>query len=316
MSWVNAVMHRHPCTVLWILGLVFAGCSGKQPLPAGEYFESANRNFRTGAFAVAVEEYRELLDQHPFSEHNEEAELRIAHAQYLNGSYAEAVVALTDFQRRHPTSSHLPFVGYVLGMCYVQQMTSPDRDQTAAQNAQTYFLTLSRQYPNSPFAELARERLAHCRDTLAQHELYVADFYERAGNRKASEIRMLTLAAQYGDTTTAARGLLQLAKHYQEQGEADHAALAYQAVTRLHPGTTFAVSAQQALQDLGQTDFLLTSDPVDSLLAANSRQRAPTAFETVQVPGLDTPRMPSQSAGPGPLMAPPSDPFGRGRAYY
>jgi outer membrane protein assembly factor BamD len=293
-----------------------AGCSTKQPLPAKEYFESANKNFRTGAYSAAVEDYRELLDQHPFSEHNEEAELRIAHAQYLQGSYAEAVVALSDFQRRHPTSPHLPFVGYILGMCYAQQLSQPDRDQTAAQNAQTYFLTLSRQYPESPFAELARQQLARCRDILAQHELYVAKFYERAGNGKATEVRLLTLAAQFGETTTAAQGLLQLAEHYQRRGETDHAALAYQAVTHLHPGTAFAVTAQQALQNLQKTGPLLGADPIDTLLAANGRQRAPTAFETVQLPGLTAPQMPRRSGGPGPLMAPPSDPFGRGRSYY
>ena len=128
---------------------------------------------------LAIDEYHELLDQYPFSEHNEEAELKIAHAQYLSGNYPEAVVALTDFQRRHPTSPHLPLVGYYLGMCYVQQMGTIDRDQTAARNAQTYFQTVAQQYPDSPFADLARQQLARCQESLAAHEFYVAKFYDR-----------------------------------------------------------------------------------------------------------------------------------------
>lgn len=154
-------MKRH-CSLL--LCLVVVGCAGKKHLTADEYFHQANDNFRQGAYALSIEEFHELLDQYPFSQYNEEAELKVAHAQYLAGSYPEAVVALTDFQRRHPTSPHLPFVGYYLGLCYVEQMRTTDRDQTAAQNAQSYFATVVNQYPDSPFAELAREQLAHCRE--------------------------------------------------------------------------------------------------------------------------------------------------------
>ena len=152
-----------------LLAVGFLGCAAKKHLTADQYFQQANDNFRNEAYTVAVEEFHELLDQYPFSEYNEEAELKIAHAQYLNGSYLEAIVAFTDFQRRHPTSPNLPFVGYYLGMCYARQMGTIDRDQTSAQNAETYFVTVSRQYPDSPFAELARQELAHCRENLAEH---------------------------------------------------------------------------------------------------------------------------------------------------
>src|SRR5262245_52969188 len=101
--------------LLWISIAAVAGCATKKSRTAEQYFKDANENFRTGALPVAIESYHELLDQYPFSEYSEEAELKIAHAHYLNGNYAEAIVALTDFQRRHPTSSHLPFVGYYLG---------------------------------------------------------------------------------------------------------------------------------------------------------------------------------------------------------
>lgn len=310
------MMQRRTATLLVGITLATAACGAKPHHTANEYFTDANTNFRAGALNVAVDQFKELLDQHPFSEYNEEAELKIAHAQYLNGSYAEAVVALTDFQRRHPTSPHLPFVGYTLGMCYVQQMSTPDRDQTATQNAQTYFLTVSRQYPDSPFAELAREQLARCREVLGEHELYVADFYQRKGNLKAAEIRLLSLASLYGETNVAAGGLLQLARLYKRQGEPDNAALAYRAVTQLHPGSTYAITAQRALQKMNKSDGSLTGDPVEMLLAANGRQRSPSAFETVQVPGIDLPKVPRRGSGMGPAIAPPFDPFGRGRSYY
>ena len=302
--------------LLLALAVSATGCAGKKHLTADQYFNDATRDFRSGALTLAADEFHELLDEYPFSEYNEEAELKIAHAQYLNGNYLEAIVALTDFQRRHPTSPHLPFVGYCLGMCYARQMGTIDRDQTSAQNAETYFLTVSRQYPESPFAELARQELARCRENLAQHELYVADFYERNGNNKAAEIRILTMASRFSDTDAAADGLLGLARLYRRSRHDENAVLAYQALAQLHPTGAQVETARRALRQLSDVDPPAAGDPLDLLLAANGRQRSTGTFETVQVPGLEPTRTAHRPTGAGaPAMVPPFDPFGRGRAY-
>jgi outer membrane protein assembly factor BamD len=315
---VLSAMARRRLALL-ALAVAVTGCAAKRHLTADQYFHDATENFRSGSLPVAIDEYRELLDQHPFSEYNEEAELKIAHAHYMAGDYPEAIVAFTDFQRRHPTSPHLPFVGYCLGMCYVQQMGTIDRDQSAAQNAEAYFVTVSRQYPDSPFTELAREELARCRENLAEHELYVANFYVHAGNEKAAEIRLLTMAARYGETPAAADGLLKLAKLYREERRLDNAVLAYQALTQLHPTGPQSVAAQSALKRLAHVDPPATADPLDLLLAANGRQRSTGTYETVtvQVPGLEPPRTAARrpSSVPGPALGPPVGPFGGGGPY-
>ena len=308
-------MNRSRISVL-ALAVALAGCAPKKHLTADQYFHEATEDFRSGSLVLAIDQFHELLDQYPFSQYNEEAELKIAHAQYLSGSYLEAVVALTDFQRRHPTSPNLPFVGYYLGMCYARQMGTIDRDQTSAQNAETYFLTVSRQYPDSPFAELARQELARCRENLAEHEQYVADFYERNGNNKAAEIRLLTMASRFGDTDAAADGLLGLARLYRRGQRDDNAVLAYQALTHLHPTGSQAETARHALSQLADVDPPATADPLDLLLAANGRQRSTGSFETVQVPGLEPVRTAHRPSGVGaPAMVPPFDPYGRGRPY-
>jgi outer membrane protein assembly factor BamD len=295
-----------------VIALGLLGCASKKHLTADQYFREASENFRHGAFTLAIDQYHELLDQYPFSQYSEEAEIRIAHAHYLLGRYAEAIVAFTDFQRRHPTSPHLPFVGYYEGMCYAKQMGTTDRDQAAAQNAQNVFLTVIQQYPDSPFADLARQQVARCRKNLAEHELYIARYYTKRGNDKAAEIRLLLLAARYGDTDASADALLRLGNLYRRDKQNSDAVLAYRALEQMHPRSTQAAAARRALDRLAKADPPAEGDPLDLLLAANGRQRGNENLEVVQVPGLEpmrTGRRPPAAVGPG--FGPAVDPFGR-----
>lgn len=288
------------------------GCSTKKQLTADQYFTQANDDFRNGGYAPAIESYRSLMDQYPFSDYTEEAELRIAHAQYLDGDYISAIVSFSDFQRRHPTSPHLPFVGYHLGMCYVQQMGTIDRDQTAAQSALAYFMTLLNQYPESPFAELGRFELAKCRESLAAHELYIARFYERRGNWSAAQLRLLLMAAQYGDTPSAADGLLWLTTDYVDIKNDEYATLALRALRQLHPRSEQTARAQSLMSGSELTNIPPTVDPLDLLLIANGRRRPAPNYA---LPDLPRNRERSAAPGPGPAV-PTMDPFGHGNVGY
>ena len=42
----------------------------------------------------------------------------------------EAVLAYTEFINLHPTNENLPYVMYQIGMCYYNQITTIDRDQS------------------------------------------------------------------------------------------------------------------------------------------------------------------------------------------
>lgn len=302
--------------VILALAVGVAGCSSKKTLTADQYFHEASGSFREGSYYLAVEQFHDLLDEFPFSPYSEEAELRIAHAQYLYGNYAEAIVAFNDFQRRHPTSPHLPFVGYSIGMCYAKQIGTIDRDQGAAQNAENAFLKVIQQFPDSPYAELARAEVASCRRNIAEHELYIAKYYLRHHREKAAEIRLLILATRYADTEAAADGLLRLAELYRREKQDDHAALVYRALQQSHPGSAQAVAGGRQLKELKPaSDAAEGNDPLDLLLAANGRQRGAGSTEIVQVPGLEPGGAHRSGGGPGkPGFTPPFDPFGRGRA--
>jgi outer membrane protein assembly factor BamD len=202
-------------TLLSLWGVVFlllGGCTTTEKrLSAKEYYNQANDAFTREDFSRAVDSYRELLDQYPLNPYAEEAQLKVAYSYYLGKKYVEAIAAFGDFERAYPTSSHLPFVQYYRGMCYLEQMRSIDRDQSVTEKALDFFRTVVDRYPSSPFAPLAEEKIRACRDTLAAHELYVADFeYNIADNPLATLARLRRIIETYPETEATTTALARL----------------------------------------------------------------------------------------------------------
>src|SRR5258705_7542980 len=107
-------------------------------------------------YDLAIENYQKLLEEYPFSDYSEEAQLKIGQAQYQNKQYAEAIASFQDFQRMHPTNPNLALTEYYTALSYMDQMGTKDRDQRAAENAQSHFQTLIDRYPDIPFTSDAR----------------------------------------------------------------------------------------------------------------------------------------------------------------
>lgn len=273
------IAHR-TCAAALLAAIVAttAGCAGKQSLTAAETFDQANEYFDTGAYELAVDTYKELLDQHPFTDHAEEAEIKIAEAYYLMGRYTEAVAAFGDFERMHPASPKVPLVTYYQGMAHLKQMRPLDRDQTASGQAHAYFRAVIDRYPGTPWAERAQLRLRECEEALAAHELYVASFYLRQKNLPAAEARLGRLLHSYAATDAAAEALLLLGNTYMAKGLVEPAALAYRALLLHHPDDPLGTRARGRLRELGNPGHGRDKPPgdADPLLQLIAERLTPT----------------------------------------
>lgn len=217
------------CAVAFLL---LGSCTTTEKrLSAKEYYNQANNAFSQEKFSMAVDYYRDLLDQYPLNPYAEEAQIKVAYSYYLEKKYVEAIAAFGDFQRAYPTSSHLPFVEYYRGMCYLEQMRSIDRDQSVTEKAQDFFRTVVDRYPESPFAPLGEEKIKVCRDSLAAHELYVADFnYNLADNPLAALARLRRIVENYPETEATTTALARLEKLLIEGEKPELAELAAKAL--------------------------------------------------------------------------------------
>jgi outer membrane protein assembly factor BamD len=246
--------------------LILVACAGKPPQPPpGELWGDANEAFQDEAYQLAIERYKAFLDNYPFDENAEEAELRIARSYYLAARFPEAIAAFENFERMHPTSENLPAVEYQQGMSFAMQHGDAERDQRYAQSALTAFRNVIDRFPYGPWASRAQLRIRECREALALHEARVADYYLDHKSLRAAESRLAGVLGEYPDTDAAAQVLYSFATTYESRGEDTAADLAFATLVHHRPDGPQAAAARKRL---GAENPLLTGpDPLPERLA-------------------------------------------------
>lgn len=156
-----------------------------------------------GLFSVSEDGWTELRDGFPASYFAPLAELKIADARYFRGDYPGALQAYEDFARLHPGHEAIPYVRYQLANCSLEQYRGKSHDQAPLRSAMKAFEQLITQFPESEYVVFAKRNLDRARDLLAQHEMFVADFYEKRGNSVAAEKRRQMLRTLYPESTLA-----------------------------------------------------------------------------------------------------------------
>lgn len=246
--------------------LPLAACSLRKPPTSEDFYAQGQFEFAQHEYQGAIENYQKLIDQYPFSPYAEDAEMKIGLAHYEMKDYAEAVGALDDFQRMHPTSKNLDLVEYYIAMSYYDQMGREDQDQTKTEGALKRFQEIEQRFPEGNFAALAREHVSVCREMLARHDYIVSTFYYNRANFKASESRSAEVMQKFPDTPIAPDALFQLGQSLEKLGKKYSAAQAYAALLKHYPDTPYTPKAKAELKKLHQP-VDTEEDPLPMVLA-------------------------------------------------
>jgi len=275
-----------------------SGCAGTtRRLSAKEYYTEANESFTKEDFVTASEKYQDLLDQYPLNPYAEEAQLKIAYGHYLDRKYADALSGFSDFERTYPTSSHLPFVQYYRGMAYLDQMRSIDRDQSVTEKANDFFRTVSDRHNGSPFTTLAEEKSRACRESLAEHELYVAEFHMKRFSLLPAKARLRRIIEEYPETDAATKALGHLQEIFLDFDKKDLADLAGKALALRKAAKP---QANQAAAEETEKVPPAAVDPLLTLVTELKKQEGEDRHLSVHPPGSepqgDKPKSPEQRA--------------------
>ncbi len=171
---------------------VFSGCSwfsAKEEKAAQELATEGMHSFKNENYRQAVESFEKLKDWYPFSKFAILAELKIADAHYNLGEYEDAIFAYEEFENLHPNNEAIPYIIYQIGMCYFEQVSTPDRDQNSAEKAKLTFMRLIKQFPGDKYAHMGKAHIKKCDKSLAEAVFKIGLHYYKSKHYKAALAR-------------------------------------------------------------------------------------------------------------------------------
>lgn len=217
-----------------VLGLVSGCASSIEPSEAykgesqHEIYTKGKTALDDKSFGEAIKRFEALDVQYPYGQETENAQLYIIYAYYMKEEYAMGRAAADRFIRIHPTNAHVDYAYYMRGLCdyyqnlgFLERFFGVDlatRDLTQLHKAFFDFQALVTQFPNSPYAPAAHQYMIYLRNTLANHQLEVAQFYYNHKAYLASANRAADIVAHYQGAPAVVDALKLMIQSYRKLG--------------------------------------------------------------------------------------------------
>ncbi len=254
-------------SLLGVLSLA-AACAGANAEIAGDvtYAGDPKKDYTLGRDALeegrhldAIKYFEHVRSKYPYSSQASLAALAIADTHFEREKYAEAVDAYRNFVKFHPTHELLDYAQFRVGLSHYKDMPSDfilfppptQKDQAPVRRALSSMEEFLRLHPKSQYAKEAQEKRDELRRRMAEHELYVAEFYLKRDHHRAVVYRLEYLLQQYPGLGYESDALMQIARSYVALDEKDKAKAALQKLLKNHPDSPNRVEAEGLLVTLG-----------------------------------------------------------------
>ena len=214
-----------------LVALSVSACAGKRKKPTLAYEErpvellystGANRLDR-GSWNEAVDYFREVERQHPYSEWSRRSILMTGYAHYQGNQYNEAISDADRFIGLYPGNPSASYAYYLKAVCYFEQIVDVNRDQAATEQAMAALRDVVQRYPNSEYAQDARLKIDMVSDQLAGKEMTIGRYYLKNGQTLAAIGRFRTVVDRHQTTSHTPEALYRLVESYLTLGLLDEA---------------------------------------------------------------------------------------------
>jgi outer membrane protein assembly factor BamD len=204
---------------------------------ANQIFQNGEQALRKGNYAEAIKRFEALDVQYPYGDHTELAQLHIIYAYYKNSDYLSSEAAADRFIRTHSGSAHVDYAYFMRGIAnYYQNIGTIERmfnvnyatrDLTQMKKSYNDFAELSRQFPQSRYVPAAHQYMIYLRNTLANHQLEVAQFYYDKQAYVAAANRATQVVEHYQGAPAVPKALVMMAHSYRKlrMAQSEHEAL-------------------------------------------------------------------------------------------
>ena len=181
---------------IFIVSIMISSCSSNEEIPderllEKELYDQAQFRLKDGSYSMAIRSLEALESRFPFGRYAEQAQAELIYAYYMNSQFEASQSAAERFINLHPRHTHSGYAYYMKGLASFTddsglfsryfQSDLAKREVVMAQQSFDELSDFIARYPDSKYVPHAKQRMIYLRNLLAQHEVYVADFYMKRG---------------------------------------------------------------------------------------------------------------------------------------
>lgn len=191
-------------------------------------YAQAKEEASAGAYEKSAKLYERLEGRAAGTVLAQQAQLERAFILWKSGEKATALTALERFIKLHPTSPAFDYALYLQGLVNFNDnlglfgnLASQDlseRDQQAARDAFQSFKQLVDQFPQSAYADDARQRMSYIVNALSAYEVHVARYYFRRGAYVAAANRAQQAVLEFQRSPAVEEALYIMMQSYDRLG--------------------------------------------------------------------------------------------------
>ena len=195
-NFVNSIKKNLYFLRFFLIVLLIVSCSSNEQLPderlvEKELYDQAQSRLKSASYSTAIISLESLESRFPFGRYAEQAQAELIYAYYMNSQFEASESAAQRFINLHPRHSHTGYAYYMKGLASFTddaglfsryfQSDLAKREVIMAQKSFDELSEFISRYPNSNYVPHAKQRMIYLRNLLAEHEIYVADFYMKRG---------------------------------------------------------------------------------------------------------------------------------------
>jgi outer membrane protein assembly factor BamD len=171
------------------------------------------------------------------------AQLKIADTYIKEGDPDLAIAEYRKFIENYPDNQYASYAQYQIAMAYYSQIESPDRGTGAAKSALIEFNRLKQLYPRNPYRDVVELRIEKARNTIADGDFMIGEFYFKKESYQAALGRFEELLAKYPDYKREDQTLLLMGKSYKALKKDDKAKEVFSRLIKKYPTSDAAKEA-------------------------------------------------------------------------
>lgn len=227
--------------------LLLTACAGdkKDPSSAEELYNQAYTQLEDTSYNHAAKSFEQVELEYPYSKWAVKAKLMSAYAYYRDKSYDDAIISLDRFIKFHPGNQDIAYAYYLKALCYYDQITSVEKDQSVTLQAMEALNNVILRFPDTDYAKDARAKIDLTVDHLAGKEMEIGRYYLQQQNYLSALNRFSEVVSKYQTTSHIEEALYRQTEIYSIMGLNDEAGKAAQVLIYNYPDSQWSAEAKK-----------------------------------------------------------------------